>query len=354
MKTKLSLAILLFLSLHILEACKGNKTSSISDLFTTSEALRNNGKCNINEDSLALIEGITCDTNNIIVYDFHSGSCYTLFDNASGEYITRFGTIGQGPTDIPSPCFGYLSKRCFSVFNDQTRIIMQYNTDSLRSHSINSAVSCLTKYDIPDAQFSRIITINDSLFIGAGVYKSRYQYVLFDKHNKVLSYDVDIYNSSDETFNVYTKFLSNQGVFVMHPHKNLFAYSLNFSSNIDFFQVENNKIHLIKSLRLGDPSYHSVVESQMFSADLTEKTIIGYLDISATSNYIYALYSDQKVYENGRKSNVVLVYDWEGNPVKKYILDTDTYYITADESHNRLFAAVKNANDGWNIITYTL
>lgn len=354
MKTKLSLAILLFLSLCILESCNGNKTSSISDLFTVSETLRNSGECNINEDSLAVIEGIVCDANNLIVYDFHSGSCYTLFDNASGEYITRFGTIGLGPTDIPSPSLGYLSRECFSVFNDQPRIIMQYNLDSLRSHSINSSVSCLAKYDIPDAQFSRIITINDSLFIGAGVYESRYQYVLFDKHNRVLSYGIDIYNSSDETFNVYTKFLSNQGVFVMHPHKNQFAYSLNFSSNMDFFQVENNKIHLIKSLRLGNPSYRSVVESNMFSADLTKETIIGYLDISATSNYVYALYSGQKAYEDGRKSNVVLVFDWEGNPVKKYILDTEAYYITVDELRDRLFAAVKNADDGWRIITYTL
>ena len=149
--------------------------------------------------------------------------------------------------------------------------------------------------------------------------------MLFDKHDKVLSYGVDIYNSSDETFNVYTKFLSNQGVLVMHPNKKLFAYSLNFSSNMDFFQVKNEKIQLIKSLRLGNPDYYSAVEGNMFSADLTEESIIGYIDVSATSDGVYALYSDGKAYESGRRSNVVLAFDWEGNPVKKYILDTDVY-----------------------------
>lgn len=57
----------------------------------------------------------------------------------------------------------------------------------------------------------------------------------------------------DSAFNVYTKYLANQGVLIMHPQKKLFAYSVNFSSNIDFFTIKNNKIELIESLRLADP-----------------------------------------------------------------------------------------------------
>lgn len=190
--------------------------------------------------------------------------------------------------------------------------------------------------------------------MGAGVYQSRYQYVLFDKYDRVLDYGIDIYNSSDDSFNIYTKYLSNQGVLVMHPDKNQFAYSLNFSSNMDFFKVENDRIQLVKSLRLGNPLYHSVVENSMFSADLTGETVIGYIDISATKKYVYALYSDKKAYESGRKSNVILVFDWEGTPVKKYILDLEVYYITVDEVRNRIFAAVKNESLGWSIISYAL
>lgn len=353
MSTKLNLSLFLFFCLCLLGSCVQDREDVLLSQFTVSEFLSAGNMCTINEDSLALVEGMICDDENLIVYDFHSGSCYTLFDKDSGRYITRFGTIGQGPAEIPSPCLGYLSEKCFSVFSDQSRMIMQYNIDSLRSHSSSSSASCLVKYNIPDAQLSRIIPINDGLFIGAGTYKSRYQYVLFDKHNKALSYGVDIYNSSDETFNVYTKFLSNQGVLVMHPNKKLFAYSLNFSSNMDFFQVKNEKIQLIKSLRLGNPDYYSAVEGNMFSADLTEESIIGYIDVSATSDGVYALYSDGKAYESGRRSNVVLAFDWEGNPVKKYILDTDVYYITVDEEHKKIFAAVKDAsNYGWSIKVY--
>lgn len=351
MKSILRSIILLFLVLCFLEACHTHQTDSLLDQFSISESLSVSETCHIDEDSIALVEGILCEDENVIIYDFHSGCCYTLFDKDSGNYITRFGAIGQGPTEIPSPCLGYLSKKCFAVFSDQARMIMQYSLDSLRSGVGSSFASCLAKYDIPDAQLSRLIVINDSTFLGAGAYRSRYQYVLFDNHNRVLDAKVDIYNSSDDNFNVYTKFLSNQGILIMHPDQHLFAYSLNFSSNMDFFKVENNQIHLVRSLRLGNPCYRSVADNNMFSADLTEESIIGYVDISPTSNYVYALYSDKKVYESARKSNVILVFDWKGNPVKKYILNVEVYYIAVDEEQHRIFAAVKNATNGWSIVT---
>mgnify|MGYP001513596386 FL=1 len=65
-------------------------------------------------------------------------------------------------------------------------------------------------------------------------------------------------------------------------------------------------------------------------------------------------YSDKKMYENNRKSDTVLVFDWDGNPIKKYSLDTDAYYIAVDSTQQSLFAAVKNSSSGWKIICYAL
>lgn len=53
---------------------------------------------------------------------------------------------------------------------------------------------CLTRYTLPDAQISRLIAIDDSTFLGAGTYQSRYQYLLFDKNSTVMDCGVDVYN----------------------------------------------------------------------------------------------------------------------------------------------------------------
>ena len=69
---------------------------------------------------------------------------------------------------------------------------------------------------------------------------------------------------------------------------------------------------------MGDPINKPVNEEGIYYVDLTENTQTGYIDLSATSKYVYALYSDKKMYENNRKSDTVLVFDWDGNPIKKY------------------------------------
>ena len=204
MKQDWILFFLFLLYICLLNACKSEDTHTVLELFPESHSLSQKKVYDINEDSIAVIEGLVCDGENLIVYDYHSNSSYTLFDEKTGEYIARFGTVGQGPIEIPVGCYGYLLKGCFSVFDDQTRIVMKYNLDSLRSGKVNAAPKRLTKYDIPDAQISRLIAINDSTFFSAGTYRDRYQYLLFDKNSKVLDYSVDIYNVADSTCLLYT------------------------------------------------------------------------------------------------------------------------------------------------------
>lgn len=172
---------------------------------------------------------------------------------------------------------------------------MKYSLDSLRnSRKKDGSPVRLAQYKIPEAQISKLIAIDDTTFLCAGTYKSRFQYLLFNKNDSVLDYGVDVYNTADSAFQTYTRYLSNQGNLVMNPEKHTFAGSINFSSNIDFFEIVNNKIELIKSLRLGDPINKPVNEEGIYYVDLTENTQTGYIDLSATSKYVYALYSDKK------------------------------------------------------------
>ncbi|MEG0456288.1 MAG: hypothetical protein RR559_13275, partial [Bacteroides sp.] len=178
------LPLLVYIS--ILGACKEEKPHTVLELFPESQPLTQKKDFVMNDDSLAQVEGVECDGKNLVVYDAHSGHSYTLFDAHSGEYIAPFGVIGQGPAEIPANSYGYLSSGCFTVFNDQTGVVMKYSLDSLRSGQPNASPVCLTRYTLPDAQISRLIAIDDSTFLGAGTYQSRYQYLLFDKNSNVM------------------------------------------------------------------------------------------------------------------------------------------------------------------------
>lgn len=313
---------------------------------------------NIDEKDLAQIEGIHCNDSILIVLDFHSGDSYTIFDINSGKVIRRFGAIGQGPDEIPLGTYGYIEDKYFYLFYDQIGYIGKYSIDSVCNTKCILHPHRLAKYQLEETQLSRAISLNDSIFLGAGTYKSKFQYVLFDKKNNIIDYDVEIYNSNNKEFNKYHKFLSNQGNLKKRPNKNQFVYSLNFSSNLDFVEIDNNKIHLIKSLHFGNPNYQPVSNDNLNRVIPSKDNIIGYLDICATEEYIYALYADKKIFtdnkSNDYNSDIILVFDWSGNPVKKLKLNKKAFYICVNEKNKRLYAAVTNKTFGWSILSYSL
>lgn len=313
---------------------------------------------NIDEKDLGQIEGIQCNDSVLIVLDFHSGDSYTLFDTNSGKVIRRFGAIGQGPDEIPLGTYGHLENKYFYLFYDQTGYIGKHSIDSLWNINSIPRSNTLAKYQIEEAQLSRAIPLNDSIFLGAGTYKSRFQYLLFNKNNKVIDYSIDIYNFENKDFNKYHKFLSNQGNLKKHPNKNKFVYSINFSSNLDFIEIENNKINLIKSLHFYDPNYQPISNDNLNRVIPANNNIIGYIDLCATEQFVYALYADKEIFTKGKgndyNSDTILVFDWSGNPIKILKLKNEAYYICIDEEKKILYAAVINDSYGWSIISYEL
>mgnify|MGYP003418024977 FL=1 len=338
-------------------SCSKREKDFPDSIFSTTLEL-SQSDFNIEEKDLAQIEGIHCNDSVLIVLDFHSGDSYTLFDINSGKIIRRFGAIGQGPNEIPLGTYGYIEDKYFYLFYDQIGYIGKYSIDSLCNTKSISHPHRLAKYQLEETQLSRAISLNDSIFLGAGTYKSKFQYTLFNKYNNILDYSIEIYNSNSKDFNKYHKFLSNQGNLKKRPNRNQFVYSLNFSSNLDIVEINNNKIHLIKSLHFANPNYQPVSNDNLNRVIPSKENIIGYLDICATKEYIYALYADKKRFTDNKSNNynsdTILVFDWNGNPIRKLKLTNEAYYICINEDRQMLYAAVKDASYGWSIISYKL
>lgn len=273
-------------------SCSNVSNKTPISLFSKSYKLVES-KCQISDDCLAQIEGIQCDGYNLIVLDYHSGKSFTLFEIGSGKMIGRYGAIGQGIGEIPLGTYGDIWKDAFYIFYDHTGYIGKYDIDSLYSNMEFHPIT-LAKYKISNAQISRIMPVNDSVFFGAGTYKSEYQYLLFDNNSNVIDYSTNIYNINDENMNKYHKFLSNQGCLRKHPYLDKFVYFINISSNIDFLEIINSKIEVIKSLRLNNPVYKPINDSKLNRVIPERDNVIGYVDMCTTEHYVYALYSDKK------------------------------------------------------------
>ena len=338
-------------------SCSDITKHSPSSLFSQIHDLKKISS-NFDEDSFGRIEGMQSNDSTLIIFDYHSENSFSLFDIQTEKLIGRFGTIGQGPGEIPLGCVGYIDNDNFCIFYDVIGLVAKFQIDSLK-FNIKRQPTRLPKYQIDKLYLSKIALINDSILFGAGTYNSRFQFILFDKNNTVIDYNVEIFNANENKFNEHHKYLSNQGNLTKNPSVDKFAYVINYSSNLDIIEVVNNKIRLVKSLRFRNPNSSPFNRGELFGVIPDKNSAIGYIDISSGEKYIYALYTDKKMVEsNGNRnhfnSNIILVFDWEGNPIKKLILEKEAYYISVNEKSNELFSAIITEDGYWNIDRYKL
>lgn len=344
--------IILLVVLELLTACKEKATNT--KLTFPEETILSKSEYHIDDDQLGKIDGIQSNDSSLIVFDAHSGKSYTLFDLMTGKYIGRFGEIGQGPGEIPLGCIGQLNNNTYTAHLLSAGFIAQYRMDSLRTN-INSKPKTSTKiqFQFGDVYLSKAIPLNDSTFMGAGVYNGKYQYVLFNNKNQILDYSTEVYNTYDQNFNRYHKMISSEGTLRKSPSKNRFVYSLYYSDNLDIFEIADNKINIIKLIRERNPLLEPKQNGTFVTANPNLDCPIGYIDIAVGDSNIYALHSNQKA-TSQYSSDIIRVFDWDGNPVKVYKLDKQAYFISINEKLNKLYAAIKNEEAGWSIIAYEL
>ena len=342
------LSVLLFSLFFLNKEDKKKPTTPILKTITLNEST-----CHISDDDIGKIEGIQCNDSVLITFDLHTGYTYTLFDLQTGTSLGRFGKIGQGPEEISAGCIGSLVNNTYYIYNFVDGLIAKYNTDSLTC-DINTNPIKMARLKIPlgDVHFQRVIPLNDSIFLGAGTNITK-QYTVFDHKKTFISSAVDVYNAYDKQFSKYQRALSNTGVLRKHPTKNKFAFALSKSANIDFFDVVNNQIRPIKLIRERDPLLNPQQNSTMVSTGPKLTCPIGYLDVTVGDKYVYALYTEKKV-TAAYNSDIIRVFDWEGNPIVQYKLKDEAFYITINEKAQKLYAVIRNAEAGYSITSYDI
>ena len=72
---------------------------------------------------------------------------------------------------------------------------------------------------------------------------------------------------------------------------------------------------------------------------MSRESKIGHYKVISSQDYIFVLYSDRKFDELFKSTFIckdILVFDWEGNPVKRYIPDKGIRCMAYDKSSNSL------------------
>jgi hypothetical protein len=236
----------------------------------------------------------------------------TLINVLNGKTLKRMIRKGNGPGEM------IMLRFCKQTDNKQ---LWFHDPNSEKLHFIDhQVITTDTCYKTATFQQNsqRLLKI-DTCFISSGVFVKNYRFQIFDSNGKTINSCLN-YQKPEKYPNMPDQVYSTgfQGLYTIHPDNDKFAFATIFSGSIQIFDFVNNVIQPKVDLFFWDP----VMEERNGVCVFSLQSKSGFNGIDSDQQFIYTLYSGKILAEQDDTCSHLLVFDWNGNPVKRYLLDT--------------------------------
>lgn len=126
--------------------------------------------------------------------------------------------------------------------------------------------------------------------------------------------------------------IANYGKSFISDNRYFLAEIIYNASVLSFYDLK--KKEKLWEYCLGDLDYRIDGESIIY------KSVVGYLSISLTDKYIYALYSGEKDKEDdiATYGKMIYIFNYDGELVNKYQLSISAFSISVDYENRKLYA----------------
>ncbi|AUP78668.1 BF3164 family lipoprotein [Flavivirga eckloniae] len=254
--------------------------------------------------------------------------------NLKNNKVQNFGKKGRGPNEFQIP-FSKVSVDKFSkkIYIRNSSNYHIYSIDSLKKgKELNKPLS---KFEIKLSDTQFLINTYCKNYIIGGTYKTPIGLYNIKTKASTEKYEYDTGGS-----------LGNQANFFSHPSKPKVIYIQSNSEIMGIVTIKNDDVER-KELSWWKENNEQVTEGGKTHAKskYSSNNRRSFMSATTSENYIYILYSGKPVgttkesYNKARLCDMIYVFDWEGNAIKKYRLDQDVTSIALDEKNNLLYAS---------------
>ncbi|RZS95887.1 BF3164 family lipoprotein [Cecembia calidifontis] len=310
--------------------------SSIQDNTEVNQVFVSSERMNLS-DNLTRVKSIYLFDNLLIVSDPSAQNLYKIFDIRQDKFIKELGKKGNGPCELSSPSpIIKVDDINLSFFNKNTFQILDFPVEYLLSP---------TDFDYPcnyrdfklDFNFQKIVDLGGGRILGYGLFTSKY--VVFDQNKREIFPSDVKYHFEEELIGLHSYeniAMASQGNLHKRPDgKKIIFTSSNFGA-LDILSMEGSVPKLDFRKEMTKPIFTSQ-EGNVIRADYNKENVLGFLSTAVSNQYIYGLYSGEKMGDNIDDSQTVIVFDWDGKKVKEIYLDKAVSLIVVSHDDSLLF-----------------
>lgn len=278
---------------------------------------------------------------------------FQLYDAETGTKIKEFGRLGRGPQEI-FHVYGFsINPRhgTLTAFHQESREIYCFYLDSViqdRSHFMDKIN--IKRYE--DMTFFSALRCNQGFLLHGGkcvVYPGGARLTLFAKDGQIMdAYDEYPFSSNPQD-SIHAgedwRYLWNSHA--MSPGGSKYAEATELGGILQTFQVDD-RIHLMSLRGYYKPHFYTKKNQLVF----TKKSQFGFYGLTASDKYLYALSHSGKNDFNLPEKDFQ-VFDWQGNPIKKYKTDQLLMRLCVDEANAKVYAIAFD-NYEYHLVSFNL
>lgn len=264
--------------------------------------------------------------------------------NKKNENVTSYTLkIGKGPYELikPSHIRQDPIEAALNIFDKGQYIYFQYPFNRLLSKGIAKPDTLFSNNTTKQPVVLQPLKLGNKHFFTTAM-SDEGRFVYFNEQGEMINTMFGFPDDSKHQKKAnQVKVLAYQTYLAAQPNGKHFASATAHGVILDFFKTKGEHVNKIKSISFFKPDYRVKNSGGSYSAPINGNSKHGILDVASTHNYFYVLYPDKLVkamFSKGRfLGEYVLVFTWQGKPVKAFQLRHDASAIGVDRNSNKLY-----------------
>lgn len=284
-------------------------------------------------DSLRTPYMMTCLKNEILLADINQATFISAFNKHSGKWLRYDLLRGNGPGE-------YLHLANMRTVNDKL-FLWDAGQSALSLLSIKHNSSCIQKR-IPISSDSCLISafqvtpVDEEHFIASGIIKGHRLAIIDTLGHTCTVFGNYPFTNEHAAGNDMELALANQGEATYQQKRHRFAISNLTGESISFYDLSDLRHpKMCKEYNYDTPQYKKTGDGSIAHP---RDSKMGFIALTSSSDYCIGLFrgtASRSAQDYG--GNKLLFFDWDGNPIKAYLLNEYYTYLTVDEETKRIF-----------------
>jgi hypothetical protein len=276
---------------------------------------------------------IACVDSNLIVLNVNFGAEYLLnnYSLRNNKISKGYIRVGKGPGEIVGIAgFGITDNNLWLLDVTLKKILCTNLSEVLSDKSLGS----IQKYPLLNDYYE--IVFKDSLhYLGVGSNKSKFKIQEVDLRSGKETDEFGIFENVPDNMEFQAFKNAHECLFYGHPNGNKVVLAYRFTDAIDIYNTDTHKGVKIHGPEKFDVDFQPA-GNVMYR---TDKTRFAFVGGTTSENFIYMCYSGKQTEApNAYSAKFIYVYDWDGNPVRKLVLDRFVDAIAVSDDEKTLYA----------------